>query len=94
MEIKWTRWGRYGNVSCGASPYDEIERQLKETAKEARVVMRETNSAHILYAIKRFNEDDDISEVNFYMLPLKETEFARLVLPVKNAEVYAIHNRK
>lgn len=94
MNIKWTKWGRHGRVSRGASPYDEIEKLLRENAKEAGTLIKENNVAHVLYGIKRFNEYGDLAEVNLYMLPLRETEFTRLVLPLKNSEIYAIHNRK
>lgn len=94
MEIKWTKWDRTGHISRGFASFGEIEHKLHENAKEAKGYIAETKANHILYAIKKFDEDDGLSEVNFYMMPLKETEFAKLILPLKNAQVYAIHNRK
>ncbi len=92
-EIKYTEWGRNGLFSHGTMTLREMDRSLKEYGEYASKVLRKEDADHVLYGIKMY-KDDKLSEIRFYMMPMTEKQFDKLVVPTRNAVVYAIHNHR
>lgn len=91
----------------GNSPYifphymmlSELPAELREGEKLAREAMSESGTRHAVYAVKRYTEDGDIDQIDFYNPPvcLDDKDFDERT----NAEasehqgclIYAVHAR-
>ena len=95
---KWIRWFKHNESiypEVGQMPLNDLERVLKEFGSEARKVLKETGADHVVYATKEYDEEDEVKEVNFYMIPLDDAEFHRRVKSFQETTpksmIYAVH---
>lgn len=89
--VKWTQWGESGVIACGEMPVKNVARFLRQFAAEARKVLIETGADHVVYGLKEYDENDDLKEVGFYMLPLDDATFTERTESLHRCTVYALH---
>ncbi len=53
-----------------------------------------TGADHVLYGRKLYNDDGELDELRFYLIPMSDEEFEERVVPLKNQQVYTIHKMK
>lgn len=91
--IPWSFWPEVGTVEHGRAPYPEVMKMLRQYEVEARKLLGKTGAAHVLYGRKMYDEEGNLAEVRFYLLPMDDERFERDVVPLKNQLVYALHAR-
>ena len=94
MWVKWQQWENTGLIGIGEMPLKDVNKHLVKFGKQAAEVLHKTGAAHVLYAIKQYNEDTGgLDMIRFYMKPMSDNEFERCML-FKNSVIYAIHAHK
>lgn len=91
--VKWFQWGQGRLINYGQMRKREVEDVLKEFEVEAAKVLKRSGADHVLYGVKSFDENGEISKVTFYMEPMTDEQLendARL----NNCIIYALHARK
>lgn len=95
---RWIRWFKDNGTiypEVGQMPLANLEGTLKEFGAEARKVLKETRADHVIYATKEYDEQDEVKEVHFYMLPLTDEEFHKRVANFQKTTpksmIYAAH---
>ena len=79
---------------------NHLPEHLAGFEKAARNAMRDANTAHAVYAVKRYAENDEIEQVDFYNPPvcLNDADFyARTEAESKahpGCMIYAVHAHK
>lgn len=90
----WVRWFQWDNgcmINFGQMRVKEVDGHLREFAKEARKVMEETCADHVVYGMKLYDDDGDLEEVKFYMVPMNDSDFQSDVASLKGCVIYALH---
>ena len=93
MEITYTDTTGNGHFERGMMPYDHIPQAIATRATLAKKEMQLRNPDHVLYGMKCFDSLGALEEVRFYMMSLTDDQFAKLVKPLKNTMVYAVHKQ-
>ena len=91
--VKWSQWNSNRMVAVGQMSLREIQKCLQDFEKQAHEVLVESEADHVLYGIKKYNDEGILNEVRFYLQPMTEAEFDR-VARMKGVQVYAIHARR
>ncbi len=91
--IRWTQWTSSGMVNFGQMHRSDIQKQIARFEKKAAEVLKETGADHVLYGVKRYDENGKLEEVRFYMEPMDEDRFEKDVANKKGVLVYAVHKR-
>lgn len=91
--IRWSQWTGAGMVAFGQMPIKKMQENLQRFELEARKILKETGAAHVLYGRKIFDEDGELEELRFYLIPMDEAEFDR-VAQIPCQQVYALHAMK
>ena len=48
----------------------------------------------MLYAVKIYNTEDELTAVQFYMNPMSDEEFSKVAGKGRGTMIYALHSRK
>lgn len=91
QEVRWSSWSNPSVVEHGKMPVAKVGQCMVRYRNAAKKVMQATGSDHVVYGMKMFGKHGKLSAVHFYMWPMKEQEFKRVMGKVHNAEVYAVH---
>ena len=54
----------------------------------------EKDLVHVLYAVKIYNTEDELTAVQFYMNPMSDVEFEKVAGKGRGTMIYALHSRK
>ncbi len=92
--VRWSYWSKVGPVEARRMPRKKMQENLQRFEVEARKLLAETGADHVLYGRKLYNENGELDELRFYLLPMSDEEFEERVVPLKNQQVYAIHKMK
>lgn len=91
--IPWSFWPKVGEVERGRAPYQKVMDLLRQYETEAKKLLDTSGAEHVLYGRKLYNEEGDLKEVRFYLLPMSDERFERDVVPLANQIIYALHSR-
>jgi len=91
--IKWKQWTEDGLVGFGQMPIKNVDKELYRFANEAANVLKSTGADHVLYGVKVYDENDELDEVKFYMLPMDDETFYKDVANKTGVVVYALHKK-
>ena len=89
--VRWTQWTSAGLVNFGQMPLRNVDQELRTFEVEAAKILKETGAAHVLYGVKRYDEDGDLDEVRFYLEPMDDERFEKDVANKTGVVVYALH---
>ena len=89
--VRWSQWEQCGMTGFGQMPVKNVDGHLREFAKKAKEVMSETGADHVVYGLKLYDDDGDLEEVKFYMLPMSDDDFQSDVASLKGCAIYALH---
>ena len=92
--VRWSYWPKVGPVEAGRMPRKKMQENLQKFEVEARKLLGETGADHVLYGRKLYDDNGELEELRFYLLPMSDEEFEERVVPLKNQQVYAIHKMK
>ena len=92
--VRWSYWSKVGPVEASRMPRKKMQENLQRFEVEARKLLAETGADHVLYGRKLYNENGELDELRFYLLPMSDEEFEERVVPLKNQQVYAVHKMK
>lgn len=92
--VRWSHWTDQGMVEHGQIPRKKMQEHLQRFEVEARKLLTETGADHVLYGRKLYNDDGELDELRFYLIPMSDEEFEERVVPLKNQQVYTIHKMK
>lgn len=70
----------------------DIPKMLQKFERDAAAVMKRTGAAHVLYACKIYDAEDNLVAVQFYNEPMDDETFDRVTRKVRGALIYALHN--
>ena len=91
--IRWSQWEAAGMINFGQMPMEAIDKNLQAFENAAKEVLEKTGADHVLYGVKRYNEDGDLEEVRFYLLAMTDEEFEKDVASKSGITVYALRRR-
>ena len=91
--VRWSYWPKVGPVEYGKMPRNKMQENLQRFEVEARKLLAETGADHVVYGRKLYNEDGELEELRFYLVPMTDDEFDD-VAALKNQQVYALHKMK
>lgn len=91
--VNWLQWGHGRLINYGQMRKDEVAGVLREFEATAAKVMEKTGADHVLYGVKSFDENGDISKVSFYMEPMTDEQFEKDTR-LSNCIIYALHARR
>lgn len=89
--VKWSQWGDAGMLNFGQMPKRDVAKHIAEFGAEAAKILEKTGADHVVYALKVYDENDELSEVKFYMEPMDDERFQKDVATLKGVVVYAAH---
>ena len=92
--MRWIKWFQYGNeglINFGQMPIMDVAKHLKKFERQASRVLRQTNSDHVVYGLKTYDEHDSLECVKFYMIAMSDEDFQKDIATLKNCIVYALH---
>ncbi len=92
--VRWSQWAEHGVVGRGVMTKREMQSELQRFEVKARKLLTETGADHVLYGRKLYDEDGELMELRFYLLPMTDDGFEKEVVPLKNQQVYAVHTMK
>lgn len=92
--VKWSCWTNAGMADFGKMTLEKMQENLQRFEAEAWKILHETGADHVLYARKLYDENWELEEVRFYMIPMSDKEFEERVASQNNQRVYAVHNLK
>lgn len=92
--VRWSHWADQGMTEFGQGPLNKLEESIQEFEREARKVMDETGADHVVYAVKYYDDDGELDEIRFYMIPMSDEEFQKDVAGKPGIRVYALHKMK
>ncbi len=95
-EIKWLRWQRWsknGMSQFGQMPLKNLKWNLEGFRQKALEILEQTGADHVLYAVKVYDEKDELDLVKFYMEPMDNESYERDMASVSGVVVYAVHKR-
>ena len=93
QKVKWTLWEPSGNFHNGDMTVREAQYWLGEFGQEAKEMVKEACAEHVVYGVKRFDENGALERVQFYLLPMNDADFHKMVGSGDRTEVYAVHAR-
>lgn len=91
--VRWSNYINNGPTEHGYMPLRQVQPTLVEYQNFARNVLRETGADHVVYGMKLYDKDGELSDVHLYMLPMDEKTFDRTAARCRNSIVYALHRR-
>lgn len=89
--VQWFHWGQNGLTDFGQMRKCEVATALREFEKQARNVLERTGADHVLYGVKRYDENGQIEKITFYMEPMTDEQFEKNVASLNDCVVYALH---
>lgn len=89
--VRWSQWESGGMTNFGQMRVKDVDGHLRKFAKEAREVLQKTGADHVVYGLKRYDEDGDLEHVKFYMVPMNDEDFQKDVATLKGCTIYALH---
>lgn len=92
--LRWSRWTDQGMVEFGKMSLEKIQENLERFDAEAWKMLYETGADHVLYARKLYDENWELEEVRFYMIPMSDKEFEERTASKNNQRVFAVHKMK
>lgn len=93
-DIKWSMKDSTGCVQRGKLPLSQLPGILLSFENSAAETLRRTGADHVLYAVKIYNSVDELMAVQFYMNPMSDEEFYKMVGKGRSTLIYALHSRK
>ena len=92
--IHWNQWTNTGSVICGRIRVKDVDRQIRRFEQRASKILKSTNADHVLYAIKEYDNDDELVSVSFYTKPMTDKQYEDNVACLTGVLVYALHARR
>lgn len=92
--VGWSRWSDAGMVEFGQGPLNKLEESIREFEQEAKKVLEDTGADHVVYAVKYYDDNGELDEIRFYMIPMNDEEFDKDVASKPGIRVYALHKKK
>lgn len=89
--VHWSQWSDGGMVAFGQMPKLDMQNRLHEFEKEARKLLKRTGADHVVFGIKRFDENGKLEEIRFYLKPMGDEEFYQTTGNLRACQVYALH---
>ena len=91
--IRWFHWTDEGLDEFGSMPLENVDSELRRFEAEASKLLKSTGADHVVYGVKHYDENSELDEVRFYLLPMDDETFEKDVANKKNIRVYALHRR-
>lgn len=91
--VRWSHWTDAGMVEFGQGPLNKLTESIQQFELEAKKVLEETGADHVVYAVKYLDDNGELEEIRFYMIPMTEEEFEKEVANKPGIQVYALHKR-
>lgn len=91
--ISWQRWSADGLLQYGQMSRKNVQSNLDIFRRKALEILQQTGADHVLYAVKHYNEDDELNLVKFYLEPMDDERYDRDVASASGVVVYAVHKR-
>lgn len=92
--INWSMKDTNGCVQRGQMPLCQLPGILRDFENSAAETLRRTGADHVLYAVKIYDAEDELTAVQFYMNPMSDEEFSKVTGKGRGTMVYALHNKK
>ena len=92
--IKWTQWLDGQMIRHGQMPVRDVQKKLQEFELEAARVLKESGADHVVYGMKRYDQDGELEHVKFYMAPMDDSTFQKDVASLTGCVIYALHARR
>ena len=92
--IRWSMKDLAGCVQRGQMPLSQLPGILRDFENSAAETLRRTGADHVLYAVKIYNTEDELTAVQFYMNPMSDEEFSKVAGKGRGTMIYALHSRK
>lgn len=92
--IRWSMKDPAGCVQRGQMPLSQLPGILRDFENSAAETLRRTGADHVLYAVKIYNTEDELTAVQFYMNPMSDEEFSKVAGKGRGTMIYALHSRK
>ena len=90
--VRWKQWTKSGLVAFGQMPIRDVGRELQKFEAEAFKILNETGADHVLYGVKLYGDDGNLKSVSFYLEPMDDVRFEKVVANKTDVVVYALHN--
>lgn len=71
----------------------EAEKELLKFELAAKKLLDETGADHVVYGIKKYDDEGEIVDIRFYLEPMNDFRFQTDVAVMQNVRVYALHKR-
>lgn len=91
--VRFTQWLSDGIVSFGQMPMRDVEKNLQKFELEAAKLLKDSGADHVVYGMKRYDDDGELEEVKFYMIPMDDEKFQKDVATLGGVVIYALHKR-
>ncbi|WP_308783250.1 hypothetical protein [Blautia caecimuris] len=91
--INWSMKDTNGCVQRGQIPLSQLPKILLSFENSAAETLRRTGADHVLYAVKIYNTEDELTAVQFYMNQMSDEEFSKVAGKGRGTMVYALHSR-
>lgn len=92
--IRWSMKDPAGCVQRGQMPLCQLPGILRDFENSAAETLRRTGADHVLYAVKIYNTEDELTAVQFYMNPMSDEKFSKVAGKGRGTMIYALHSRK
>jgi len=92
--VRWSHWTDAGMVEFGQGPLNKLEESIREFEQDAKKVLEDTGADHVVYAVKYYDDNGELDEIRFYMIPMTDEEFQKDVAGKPGIRVYALHKMK
>lgn len=92
--VRWSQWTEQGMIDRGVLRKSEMQEQLQRLEAKAREVLAKTDSDHVLYGRKLYDEAGELEELRFYLFPMSDEAFDKCVEGLHGQQVYAVHKIK
>lgn len=89
--IRWSMKDPAGCVQRGQMPLSQLPGILRDFENSAAETLRRTGADHVLYAVKIYNTEDELTAVQFYMNPMSDEEFSKVAGKGRGTMIYALH---
>lgn len=88
--IRWSMKDLAGCVQRGQMPLSQLPGILLDFENSAAETLRRTGADHVLYAVKIYNTEDELTAVQFYMNPMSDEEFSKVAGKGRGTMIYGI----
>ena len=71
--MRWIKWFQYENgklINFGQMPIMDVAKHLNKFERQASKVLKETNSDHVVYGLKIYDENGSLECIKFYMIAM------------------------